>query len=43
MKNKQTYESPKAFSLEFLHEGVLCSSTEDLIIDDGWIDLLEEE
>jgi len=39
---KNDYESPLAFCIEFIAEGVLCSSTEDLIVDDSWIELLEE-
>ena len=36
------YASPQAWSLEMYSEGVLCSSTEDLIEKDDWLELLED-
>ena len=39
---KQDYETPKAVCIDIDHEGVLCSSTEDLVNDESWIELLED-
>ncbi len=33
---EKDYESPQALCLEMYSEGVLCSSTEDLIPGDDW-------
>jgi len=37
---EQDYEAPMAVCIDIDHEGVLCSSTEDLTIDDSWNDIL---
>ena len=36
------YVCPRIECMEIRNEGVLCSSTEDLVPDDSWIELLEE-
>lgn len=34
------YVTPRVVSIDIENEGVLCSSTEDLIIDEDWGDLM---
>lgn len=36
----QDYESPQVVCVDIDHEGVLCTSSEDFIIDDSWEDII---